>query len=62
MEDKKRFSVSLLYDKPPKLRLRVFITTANSEQEALGAAIMEFMEEMKDYQLITHVVVEIICI
>lgn len=55
----KRYSVSLVYLSEGTIKVKVLIPKANSKEEALGIAMEEFKEEMKDYYLGGNVVVEI---
>ncbi len=58
-----RFSVSLVYIKSiptgVETALRVLITNAVSEEEALGKAIMNFNDEMKNFNLSNKVVIQL---
>jgi hypothetical protein len=58
-----RFSISLVYLKNipngQEIALRVLITNAYSEQEALGKGILNFDEEMKEFNLSNKVVVRL---
>ena len=60
--DKPRYSVSLVYVKNiyngQEICLRLFITYANSEEEALGKAITELDEKMKGYNLSNKLVMK----
>ena len=55
----KLYSVSLVYENQNKKSLRVLITEAINKDEALGSAISDFREEMKDYSISMTVVLEI---
>ena len=63
-----RYSVSLVYTKPENdvphqttitTLLRVLITNAVSEEEALGKAIKEFDQETKEMSLLLKVVLPV---
>jgi hypothetical protein len=58
-----RFSISLVYLKNipngQEIALRVLITNAYSGQEALGKGILNFDEEMKEFNLSNKVVVRL---
>ena len=57
-----RYSISLVYVKNipngQEIDLRSFITDANSEEEALGKALIYFTDEMKNYNLSNKVVLK----
>jgi hypothetical protein len=57
-----RYSISLVYVKNifngKEIALRSFITDANSEEEALGKALIHFTDEMKNYNLSNKVVLK----
>tara|TARA_R110000796_G_scaffold214204_1_gene330208 strand:+ start:1616 stop:1930 length:315 start_codon:yes stop_codon:yes gene_type:complete len=57
-----RYSVSLVYVKTDgslcTVDLRVFITDANSEAEALGIAMLHYEDEMKGYSLNNKVILK----
>ena len=56
------YSVSLVYVKNipngQEIALRSFITDANSQEEALGLALIYFTNEMKNYNLSNKVVLK----
>lgn len=58
-----RYSVSLVYVKNitngQKTALRCFITNADSEEEALGKAVIYFTDEMKNFNLSNKVVLRV---
>ena len=58
-----RFSVSLVYIKNivngNETALRVLITKASSEEEALGKAIINFNDEMANFNLSCKVVIRL---
>jgi len=58
-----RFSISLVYLKNiqngQEIALRVLITNAYSEEEALGKGILNFDKEMKQFNLSNKVVVRL---
>ena len=58
-----RFSISLVYLKNipngQEIALRVLITNAYSEEEALGKGLLNFDEEMKGFNLSNKVVVRL---
>jgi len=57
-----RYSISLVYVKNipngQEIALRSFITDANSNEEALGKALIHFTDEMKNYNLSNKVVLK----
>jgi len=53
------FSVSLVYSNYKESALRVLITQAENENEALGYVINYFSEEMEDFCLKMKVVINI---
>lgn len=59
----KKYSTSLVYVKNipngNEITLRVFITNASSQEEALGKSIMHFNKEMENYNISCKVVIEI---
>lgn len=55
----KRYSVSLVYENTQEKLLRVLITEAVSNEEALGKAIFYFQEETKGYFLTMKAIIEI---
>ena len=58
-----RFSISLVYLKNipngQEIALRVLITNAYSEEEALGKGILNYDKEMKEFNLSNKVVVQL---
>ena len=58
-----RFSISLVYLKNipngQEIALRVLITNAYNEEEALGKGILNFDKEMKEFNLSNKVVVRL---
>jgi len=54
-----RYSVSLVYRNDNNIMLRSLITKANSNEEALGRAIVHFEEETKNYNLMMKCVIHI---
>jgi hypothetical protein len=61
---KDRYSVSIVYQKPVEYNriesaLRVFITDAVSEDEALGIGINHFSDEMENYSILLKAVIKI---
>lgn len=54
-----RFSISLVYQNAVNNMLRVLITDANNEQEAMGIALEHFEDEAKGYSLILKTVIKL---
>jgi hypothetical protein len=57
--DNKKYSVSLVYWSSIDTLLRVLITDAVSEDEALGKSIKYFKKETKNYSLSLHTVIQL---
>lgn len=55
----RRYSCSLVYQNPTAQLLRVLITNAYSEDEALGKAIKHFEAEAKGYGLTMKCVIQL---
>ena len=63
MKESKRYSVSITYsrnvNKDLEIELRASVLVSRSKEEALGVMINHLKEEMKGFNILCHVVIEV---